>query len=94
MNVQCVALLNGQILTGAVEETDTEVTITKPVTFGMTQQGVAMMPPTPFMEHNDITVSKDHIIYMLPAIPEAAQAWNEEYGNGLTLPPENPQLIV
>lgn len=94
MNIQCVCLINGQILTGNVEESNDEVTIAMPVVFGMTQQGVAMMPPTPFMEHQDLTVKKEHIVYMLPAIPEAAQSWNEAYGNGLVLPPENPQLVV
>jgi len=85
--IEFFALVNGQNLVGqAIDEDETEdsITIKNPAQFVPTQEGVVMMPPSPFVKEKGVyKIEKQHIVYRTDVMEKVADAWNQDFGSGL-----------
>lgn len=94
-NIKIIELVNGKTLIGPIENTGKNtVLIKKPIVIGMNQEGLVIMPPSPFAVFQDMKVKDAHIISILQSNEEIANVWNERFGSGIVMVKENKQLIV
>lgn len=49
------------------------------------QQGVAMMPLSPFIKEEAIEIKKEHIIFVAEVEDEIKNGYNEKFGTGIVL---------
>jgi len=82
-NIFSVLLINNDEVVGVVEKFDTHIDITKPAKFIPLEQG-QMMIVSLFMfgDFDKCSIKNEHIIAMVPAKKEIAEAWDEKLGSG------------
>jgi len=93
-NVKVVKLVNGDeivcdLITGqgddAVHFNSSTVIAKNPARFVVTQQGVGMMPFSPFSSSTQFTLKSEHILCIGEVEEEIFNAWSSQFGSGIVL---------
>ena len=63
----------------------------KPVRLMQTPEGLSLTPMNPFAEHEEVTVSKKHVMFIETPQPSFIQDYEQHFGSGLVL---NTSLVT
>ena len=84
-----------EVIAELVSETDDNVTLKNGLVVLPTNTGVGFAPWATVIDPDnpDITLSKQHIVYVVPVQEDVAKRYNEMFGSKL-ITPEKKKLIV
>ncbi len=86
-DIKAVLLVNGDEIIGKVQKTEFDsIVITKPTRFIPTQDKMMMVSLFMFGKFEECEIKTSHIIAIVPARKEIAEAWDEKHGTGLVRP--------
>lgn len=84
-----VKLSSGEEMIAEISnQTETHITIKNPVRLFEAQNGLGMMPSYPFCKDDKnltITLELCHVMFIIDILPDLANHYNTQYGNGLVL---------
>lgn len=87
MSAKIFRLITGDDVIGDVtNETETTLTVKNPARFVVTNQGVGLMPLSPFSKGDVVTLKQEHVMFSDEPEDEIYSAWSAQYGSGLVLP--------
>jgi hypothetical protein len=86
--VEFVKLITGEeIIAETIWNDNTQKwTLKNAVKLMLHQNGVAMIPISPFLKDETVSIHKDHIIFKGELDDEIKNAYNAKYGSGIVLP--------
>jgi hypothetical protein len=96
INVKLFRITTGEeVVAELVSETDDTVTLKNGLVVLPTNTGVGFAPWATVIDPDnpDITLSKQHIVYVVPVQEDVAKRYNEMFGSKL-ITPEKKKLIV
>jgi hypothetical protein len=93
MNLRLIRLLSGEDVVGDLTVQDEDYRIENPVVLGlmMGQNGkpnLQMQPMLIFSEQKVVTLKANHVLYDVTVAPEIKNKYNEIYGSGIVVPPQ------
>ena len=87
--IKLIKLVTGEEVLSEVEQVGDSFVFKNPVKLGLTQQGVAMIPLSPFAKEDvKITVNKVNVVYETDPDSDVTNAYNERFG-GILLAKSN-----
>ena len=95
MNVKLIRVVTGEeIVAEVVSETDDTITVQNALVVLPTNNGVGFAPWATVISKDDpeITVSRNHVIYMVELQDSISKKYKEMFGNIIT--PEEKKLIL
>ena len=95
MNVKLIRVVTGEeVVAEVVSETDDTITIKNGLVVLPTNNGVGFAPWATVISKDDpeITVSRNHVIYMVELQDSISKKYKEMFGNIIT--PEEKKLIL
>jgi hypothetical protein len=96
IDVKLLRITTGEeVVAELVSETDDTVTLKNGLVVLPTNTGVGFAPWATVIDPDnpDITLSKQHIVYVVPVQEDVAKRYNEMFGSKL-ITPEKKKLIV
>jgi hypothetical protein len=96
IDVKLLRITTGEeVVAELVSETDDTVTLKNGLVVLPTNTGVGFAPWATVIDPDnpDITLSKQHIVYVVPVQEDVAKRYNEMFGSKL-IKPEKKKLIV
>ncbi len=85
MNVKVVKLVTGDEIVCDYTDNGETVNLKNPARFVVTQQGVGMMPFSPFSSSTEFTVKSDHVLCVGDVEEEIYNGWSSQFGSGIVL---------
>ena len=95
IDVKLIRIITGEeIIAEVVSETDDTITVQNALVVLPTNTGVGFAPWATVIdkENPEITVSRNHIVYIVP-VEDVSGRYNEMFGSKLVMP-ESKKLIV
>jgi hypothetical protein len=86
MNIKFLKLVSGEDVLSEVEEKDGEYILKNPTRIIATREGIGLGPLNPLMKDDDITVGKEHVVYVGEPDDEIRNGYSAQFG-GIILPP-------
>lgn len=80
-------LVTGEEVIADVEEGDSYL-LKKPVRIGLTAEGAATVPLTPFADCKEITIAKQHVLFTIEPEEDCLNAYRAHYGSGIVMASE------
>ena len=87
--IKIIKLINGEDVIADVKEAYEDVAayqLKKPVRIVLTERGLGMMPFSPFIKSDTVTIAKTHVMVIGDAEDDLANEYNAKFGNGLVVP--------
>lgn len=96
INVKLFRIITGEeVVAEVVSETETTMTVQNGIVALPTNTGVGFAPWATVIskEKPEITISREHIVYVAEVQEDVAKKYNEMFGSKL-ITPENKKLII
>lgn len=94
--IKLLKLSTGEEIIAEKQEERGSIVIKNPVKMGLTAQGIAMMPFSPFLKANNnniiLHINSSHIIFEGEVDEEIVNAYNSKFGSGIVLAPPGLRL--
>lgn len=84
--IKIIKLITGEDVIADVKEDVTAYQLKKPVRIILTERGLGMMPFSPFIKSETVTIAKAHFMFIGDAEDDLANEYNAKFGNGLVVP--------
>ena len=86
--IQFIKLITGEeiIADADLDETTQKWLLKNAVKLMLHQNGLAMIPISPFLKTGNVEIKKEHIIFQGELDDEIKNAYNAKYGTGIVLP--------
>ena len=81
--IKLLKLVTGEEVIADVEEVDISYLLKKPVRIGLTPEGAATVPLSPFADCKEVTIAKAHVLFTADPEEECRNAYNAHYGSGI-----------
>lgn len=83
MNVKYIKLVTGEDLVSGLKEENDYYLLSNPTRLVISQEGMGLMPFSPFTKSEEIKIKKDHVIFIDDLEEEIQNAYNARYGTGI-----------
>lgn len=93
MNLRLIRLISGEDIVGDISTEGDSYRIENPVVLGLMmgpsgKANLQMQPMLIFSEQKVVTIKNNHIVYDVTVAPEIKNKYNEIYGSGIVVPPQ------
>jgi hypothetical protein len=86
MKIEYLKISTGEDILAQTESAGNDSLVLKnPMIFGISREGVGMMPFAPFAKDQKVTISKAHIIAYGEPDDEIKNAYNSKFGSGIVV---------
>lgn len=83
--IQYVQLITGDEVIADITTDNDYFYLKHPVKIGLTREGLAMMPFSPFIKNNEIRIPTKHILFHAEVEDEIRNAYNSRFGSGIVV---------
>lgn len=93
MTIKLIKLITGEEVIASVNVAGDDLQLDIPVRMAITQQGIAMMPFSPFIKEGEkISINKSNILFTADVDDEVKNAYNSKFGSGIVI--ANSSLLL
>jgi hypothetical protein len=85
MKIEYLKITTGEDIITQAEHDGNLVHLKNPMIFGLSREGVGMMPYAPFARDAKITIKKEHIVGFGEPEDEIKNAYNSKFGSGIVV---------
>ena len=85
--IKLIKLVTGEDVIAEVTEHGDRVYLKNAIRLAVTNQGVAMMPFSPFIKEDMFNIHTNHIIFQAEVDDEVRNAYNSKFGSGIIVAP-------
>ena len=84
--IKLFKLVTGEEIIASFKDLGEGLELDIPVRIALTQQGIAMMPLSPFIKEGEkIIISKTNIVFTADVDDEVKNAYNSKFGSGIVI---------
>lgn len=91
--VHFLKLTTGEEVIADTEIGDGVYKLKTPIKIGIAREGLAMMPFSPFLKDETITIRQEHVLFIGEPDDEIRNAYNSKFGSGIVLPPPGLSIV-